>query len=178
MEKNMKLGIVFLFIVTTLWAGPNEDLIRSVVNSDVGGTKRALKAGANPNTQVRDLTALMIAVGKGSEELVNALLEANVDVNFRSEIGKTALSIALRRNQLKLADLLINKGADINAKDEKGITSLMWAAYEGKAEIVKYLIDKKADLNLASNSSKTALRYAQERNHKEIIKLLKDAGAE
>lgn len=174
----MKFLILFLVVTTTLFSGPNEDLIRHVVNADVGGVKRSLKAGANPNTQVRDLTALMIAVGKGNEELVNALLEANADVNFRSETGKTALSIALRRNQLKIADLLISKGADLNSKDEKGITPLMWAAYEGRTEVVKYLIEKKADLNIASNNAKTALRYATERNHKEIMKLLKDAGAE
>jgi uncharacterized protein len=175
----MKIFVFLIFLFQwSLFAGPNEDLIKNTVTGNIGGVRRALKAGAEANVQVRDLTPLMIASGKGSEEIVNLLLESNADPNVKGDNGKTAFTISMRRNHLKIAEILAAKGTDVNAKDDKGVTSLMWAAYEGREDAVKFLIEKQADVNLANNVDKTALKYAEERNFKSIIKLLKEAGAE
>ena len=172
------LMLSFLFLSLPIFSSPNEDLIKNIVLNDLGGVRRAVKAGADPNIKIRDLTPLMIASGKGNLEIVNVLLESNADPKISGDNGKTALSIALRRNHLKVAEALLAKGADINVKDEKGVTALMWAVYEGRTETVKFIIDNKADVNAANNSDKSALRYAKERNFKEIVKMLQDAGAE
>jgi ankyrin repeat protein len=170
--------VVFFAILVPVFSTPNEDLIKNIVLGDLGGVKRAIKAGADVNIRIRDLTPLMIAAGQGKLEIVNALLENNADANLVGDNGKTALTISLRRNHLKVAELLLQKNADINAKDDKGVTALMWAVYEGRVDAVKFIIDNKADVNLANKNDKSALRYAKERNNKEIIKLLTDAGAE
>jgi len=175
----MKKMFVLLFLSSlSLIATPNEELIKSAMNNDVGGVKRAVKNGADINARVRDLTSLMIAAGRGYKEVVASLLEANADVNVKGEHGKTALSIALRRHHLPTAKLLLEKGCDINGKDDKGVTPLMWAVYEGKMETVKFILENKADPNAANSKEKTALGYAKERNLKDIEKVLREAGAE
>ncbi|MDX1957776.1 MAG: ankyrin repeat domain-containing protein [Leptospiraceae bacterium] len=169
---------ILLLTISNLFAIPNEELIKSAMNGDLGGVKRAIKAGADVNARVRDLTSLMIAAGRGHKEIVASLLESNADINIKGEGGKTALSIALRRHQLPTAKLLLEKGCDINTKDDKGVTPLMWAVYEGNMETVKFILENKADPNLANSKEKTALGYAKEKNWKEIEKALKEAGAE
>ena len=156
----------------------NEDVLKNVVNGDIGGLKRALKGGGDPNGRVRDLTPLMIAAGTGNKDIITVLIENNADINAKGDHGKTALTIALRRNNLQTAQVLIEKGADVNTRDDKGVTPLMWATYEGRLETVKFILQNKGDVNASNNKDRTALNYANERNLKDIIAALKQAGAE
>jgi uncharacterized protein len=156
----------------------NEDVFKNVVNGDIGGLKRAIKNGGDPNGRIRDLTPLMIAAGTGNKDIITVLIESNADINAKGDNGKTALTIALRRNNLQTAQLLIEKGADINSRDDKGVTPLMWATYEGRLETVKFILQNKGDVNASNNKDRTALNYANERNQKDIIAALKQAGAE
>jgi ankyrin repeat protein len=156
----------------------NEDVFKNIVNGDIGGLKRALKNGGDPNGRVRDLTPLMIAAGNGNVDIINVLLENKADLNAKGDNGKTSLTIALRRNNLQTAQLLIEKGADINTRDDKGVTPLMWASYEGRLETVKFILKNKPEVNASNNKDRTALNYATEKNFKDIIATLKEAGAE
>jgi len=156
----------------------NEDVFRYVVSGDVGGLKRSLKNGGDPNGRIRDLTPLMIAAGTGNKDIINVLIENKAEINAKGENGKTPLTIALRRNNLQTAQLLIEKGSDINTRDDKGVTPLMWASYEGRLETVKFILKNNPDVNASNSKDRTALKYAIERNYKEIIQVLKEAGAE
>lgn len=156
----------------------NEDVFRYVVSGDVGGLKRALKNGGDPNGRIRDLTPLMIAAGIKNKDIINILIESKSDINAKGDNGKTPLTIALRKNNLEIAQLLLEKGADINSRDDKGVTPLMWATYEGRLETVKFILKNNPDINASNNKDRTALSYAVEKNYKDIIAALKQAGAE
>jgi len=156
----------------------NEDVFRYVVNGDVGGLRRALKNGGDPNGRIRDLTPLMIAAGTKNKDIINLLVENKAEINAKGDNGKTPLTIALRKSNLEVAQLLLEKGADINSRDDKGVTPLMWATYEGRVETVKFILKNNPDINASNNKDRTALSYAIEKNNKDIIAALKQAGAE
>ncbi len=109
---------------------------------------------------------------------VEVLIENEIDVNFRDEIGGTALIVALFKGDLDIAELLIKNGADVNAKDDNGWTALMSAFYPGRLDIVKLLIRKGADVNAKVNDGWTALMSASQGRHLEGVKLLVEEGAD
>jgi hypothetical protein len=76
--------------------------------------KTLLDAGANVNdTDVRGMTALMLAVGSDTQDLevVKLLIEAKADVNARSAVGETALDWALKFNNSAVLHALRIAGA-------------------------------------------------------------------
>jgi len=81
--------------------------------------KTLLDAGANVNdTDVRGMTALMLAVGSDNQnvEVVKLLLAAKADVNARSTAGETAFDWALKFNHPEVLEALRKAGAEPLAK--------------------------------------------------------------
>lgn len=75
----------------------------------------------NPQ-QIRPLHAT--AAGKGSNDLLRALLEHGADPNARQSGGLTALHTAADRGAIDMARLLLEHGADSNIADDEGRTPL------------------------------------------------------
>jgi ankyrin repeat protein len=153
-------------------------------------------------------TALSLASGSGSSEIVEILLQAGANVNAQDRYGKTALmhtawfghlEIALllleagadvtARDETgntalalsgdpQIAQILLQAGADIDAKDVYGTTALMRAAGYGDLDVVRFLLEAGTDVNARDDNDKTALTYAKENGHDKIVELLTEAGAE
>lgn len=159
--------------------------------------QEALSHGADINTvNITGQNALMLALVKGKDDTVQALLNAGINVNAKDDCGKSALMYVQTKSQ---AQMLIDAGAKVNAKDNKGYTVFQHIEYipnsgeiinclkeyinilnnrlidANNTDEIKELIEAGADINARDNKGKTALMYALT---SEKTKLLLEAGAD
>ncbi|KAL6061854.1 early endosome antigen 1 [Balamuthia mandrillaris] len=146
--------------------------------------KLLLKHGANPSafsSQHAGCCGLHIAAEKNYVDVVEALLEAGVDVNIRSEKQKlTPLISAACCGSLGAVKTLIKAGADIDAQSSTGNTALMLAIDRGKIDVAVTLIEGGANLEIKGQKGWTALHNAAsggDKGYKEVAEALLKAGA-
>ena len=100
--------------------------------------------------QLRDATALHIAVANGYTKGTSILLKCGADPNmYCGEKLKSSLHIACRslRATPTIMSSLIEHGASINQTDWKGWTPLIIAVVSNNKDAVQYLCDQHADLS-------------------------------
>ncbi len=115
-------------------------LIVSSEAGDVDGIKKALKDGANLQTQDElDTSPLRWAIRKGHTDAVEELLNAGADVNHLSENGWTPLMEAAASGNKKLVDLLVEKGAITKFKNSEGQSAASVAMEGGHSAISEQL---------------------------------------
>jgi uncharacterized protein len=146
----------------------------SVLMWAVGSKKKVqalLRAGADLKATDPDdgWNVLLRAASDGDLPTVEFLLEAGLDVSFRSKEGETALmaaaSSARSNSGANLLSVLLKAGADINAHDNKGKTALMHAAEDScTPEAVRVLLESGADPQLRDKDGRTALDLARASN--------------
>ena len=78
------------------------------------------EAKPEPSTAKAPDISIYVAASKGNIEAVKWHLDADADVNAKSENGWTPLHSAAWNSHKEIAELLIDNGADVNAKDEEG----------------------------------------------------------
>ncbi|MGC9325353.1 MAG: ankyrin repeat domain-containing protein [Desulfomonilia bacterium] len=176
--------------------------------------KVLLNAGADPNavdTQGESamLKALERMTNKDEQhvlEIVKALVEHGVDVNYRA-LGKTALTMSVSSPEIMkfLIDsgvdlhsdqgnealiraaldayketiiLLLESGVDINGTAFQGNTALMKAVISRDEELVRFCIERGSKVNISNSQGQTALMNAAYQGRIEIVRLLLDAGAD
>lgn len=127
-----------------------------------------LKNGAQVNITSKSKSPLMLAIGARNIEVINALLKAGADVNFRtSGDKKTALMLAtvqafstqgkINEIALKIINTLLDNKADMYACDSMGRTAYdITLAFGGHKEILE-AFEKRG-----YNKEKTALVPAQQ----------------
>lgn len=127
-------------------------------------------------------TWLIHATRNGQIGMLNALLKAGVDKEFKDNEGRTALMHAAANGQVGILQALINAGVSIEATDNQGRTALMHAAINGKAGTLKALLKKGAKKSVQDNEGKTAKRHAEEQSSRQedgnapALRVLKEAG--
>lgn len=119
-------------------------------------------------------TPLIEAVQHGFKDIVQMLLDAGADVNFKNTNGDTALVYAALCGTLYKIDrkviidksiikILLNAGADVNAKNNNGITALMailnYRQTESNTELIQMLLKAGADGNGKDNSVDVIEQY-------------------
>ncbi|CAL4070954.1 unnamed protein product, partial [Meganyctiphanes norvegica] len=105
-------------------------LCRAVSEGDHLGVQQALQDGAeDPNTtmpfkftgywgrQANKAPVLLVAVVKNNIHVVNALLKAKVNTEFRGDCFYTPLYLAADRGYTSIVEQLLNHGADVYAKN-------------------------------------------------------------
>jgi ankyrin repeat protein len=136
--------------------------------------KLLIENGADLQVEdVKGNTALHVACGKGSVELVQLLIDAKMDVNAQNNAGGTPLMWVKKG---LVARLVIERGADLANKDDDGDTALHLACAKGAVEVVQILVDAKGDLNAQDNKGRTPLMDSVE--ILEVAKLLIENGAD
>lgn len=124
-------------------------------------------AGIDINTL--DVQALIYSAGRGDNENVKTLLEA--EVNPKGQDSQ-ALIVATKEGHLETVKILLEAGADPKAQDSQ---ALIVAAQGGHVEVVKLLLEAGADPRAQYSQ---ALLNAAWNQHTEIANLLRANGAD
>jgi ankyrin repeat protein len=122
-------------------------LLESIQNGNLEVVKKLIDEGINVNLMREGVTPLMVASSKGHTEIAEAILQAGVNINEKSDDGWTALHKAVSdQEKTAIIDLLMQSGIDIEAKDKSGKTALALAQEKGHREIARAI--KKYQVNL------------------------------
>ena len=132
-----------------------------------------VQAGADLAAQVEPVgdTTLHMAAMYGSPAVVQAILEADVDVDVRSRGGATPLHYAAAMGRLDNAKVLLERGADPLAQTAQGRTPIQEAlrARPGNKELVE-LLTSRAQSTKSAMPLHTAAEVGDERAVGEALK--------
>ncbi|KAA8625741.1 Ankyrin repeat and protein kinase domain containing protein 1 [Pyrenophora tritici-repentis] len=99
---------------------------------------------ANVNAiEVRQKTALHLAVAHGRDDIIEVLLSNGADIMAKSDGSWTPLHNACEQGSVKVLKVLLGAGADINARLLNGMTPLHVAAQAGHVDVVNCLLERK-----------------------------------
>jgi ankyrin repeat protein len=130
--------------------------------------------------------ALLCAIEKGFEQLVEILINAGANLNYSKLHGHllgccSPLHHAIYYKNINIINILIKLGSDVNYNGPCNSSSITDAVYVGNFEIIKLIIDRKSDINrqiFESGYYNTALSIACEKNNIEIVDYLLCNGAD
>jgi ankyrin repeat protein len=137
----------------------------------------------------RGANALLLATNDPEPPILHALLKMQVDVNEKSDSGRTPLMELAGGHAWPYGTptaypdemgMLLEKGSRVNEKDTQGHTALMFAAWSGSTEVVQALLAKGARAEDKDADGKTARDYARKGKDATktaaVIRLLQAAG--
>ncbi|CAL4060986.1 unnamed protein product, partial [Meganyctiphanes norvegica] len=83
-----------------------------------------IERGANVSIKDKgSQTALLVATEKsGSLPIVEALVNAGIDISFVNKVGNTALHLAAKFNRTDIAELLLNNSTNPRTQNNQGAT--------------------------------------------------------
>ncbi len=131
--------------------------------------------GAEEWDERTGLNGFMLAVIRGDQTKVNAMIRRGVNINERSrgEFGYTPLHLAILQQNMIMIRLLLEVGADVNKKSKSGNTPLhmvAWISSELQRKIVlEYLLDNNADPNIQNKDGEILLHIFVRRNDKDLL---------
>ncbi|CAN0303250.1 unnamed protein product, partial [Ectocarpus fasciculatus] len=119
------------------------------------------------------------AIWGGHTQLVNDLVLAGSDLNWRDEYGSTPLHVAAFRGLDRVVStLLLREEVFTNALDNGGATPLLDACRSGHLSVVNTLLAAGADVTIRNNYGFTALEIAVDKGHVDVIGALLRHGAD
>lgn len=136
----------------------------------------AQKVSLNAQSK-EEKTPLMVAIEKGHDDAIKALVHLGADIDFENRNGLTAFIHAVQLEQKAAIKLLLSLGADINFVNNKQMTPLMYAVYAQNNDMIVYLLDLGADIDAYGFQGLTALYRAVNRGYVDQVELLVKRGA-
>ena len=132
---------------------------------------------ARPDTiDATGKSVIVYAAARGAAPLVEALLDAGVEVNARYRADLTALMWAAGHTDdtaaeagLRTVKLLLSRGAKVDLVDDRGRNALMIASGQNHAAIAQALVDAGADRQMRDKSGKSAADLAVTAQIKAIV---------
>jgi len=119
------------------------------------------------------------AEGDVSIEMIQLLLNAGADVNFKNgPQGATALHLAAATDKRKVVKVLLEAGINIDAQLVNGETALILASSRGFSAVVQDLIDSGADIDKRTTQGYSALMYAAMNGFIAVARTLTMAGVD
>ncbi|NMG15467.1 ankyrin repeat domain-containing protein [Aromatoleum bremense] len=115
-------------------------------------------------------SALMMAVLKGHDEVVDLLLDAGAPVNHD---GWTPLMYAAFEGRAAILERLLAQGADVNALAPNKSNALMLAARNGHVDVVRRLLRTDVDLEQKNDAGFTVDSWAQANGNTDIAELVR-----
>ncbi|EAW24552.1 Ankyrin repeat protein [Aspergillus fischeri NRRL 181] len=135
-----------------------------------------IQQGIGLEGRVGDWTPLRMAASKGELAVVQALVNAGVDLEVRSDKDAgTALSLAVVNNHSEVVQFLLAAGAnmDVPAGDPAGRSVFQHAVFHGYLDIVRSLLAAHVDVNICGGDNNyTALTWAVLGGKLEAVRLL------
>ena len=123
--------------------------------------------------------ALPEAASRGDLAAIQALLEAETDVDQAQGDGMTALHWAAYRDELPMAELLLAAEATVDAATRMGgVTPLFLAAKNGSAPMIERLAESGANVNRVTDTGASPLMAAAMSGNVEAIKALLEREAD
>lgn len=111
----------------------------------------------------------------GHSKIVDVLINAGAEVDFKSNSQVTALWLAAGENKVDVMKILLKKYADASVTRSDGITALMTSTVAGHVEASKLLLEHDADPLAVDADGLTALMNAAENGSKEVMNILINA---
>ena len=148
---------------------------------DPEGIELARESGADPNVRGARAgrTPLIQAIWAGSEEAVEAMLEAGADPTIGDSGGETPLQYAARandgRSRAGIARMLIDAGADVSPEGSRHDPPIVSAALTNDAELIEVLLENGADPKATDRRGRTALQLATTKGRGEAVRVLRRA---
>jgi ankyrin repeat protein len=121
---------------------------------------------------------LYYACEGGDEDIVNALLGVNADINYTTNGNPTALHAAASNGCLNIIRTLLDRDADLDTTSPEHGTALYAAIANNEQEIAKLLIDHGAKVNIIGGASHRALNVGAYVGNLNGVKLLIDHDAD
>ncbi|MGP1587006.1 MAG: ankyrin repeat domain-containing protein [Treponemataceae bacterium] len=87
-------------------------------------------------SQDRGYSAVMDAVWRSDEKMVEYLIKQKANLNFIANDGQTALIIATGSGRQKICEMLVKNGADPNFKDHMGMSAIDYANLFKKESLI------------------------------------------
>ena len=171
---------VFCVVLTgflAVMSGCTSPLHRAIINENPVKAREIINKGDTEKIR-QDRDALVLAVESGQIEVVEALVNAGVDVNARSRSGNIALVAAVSIKELQIVKLLIENGADVIKPAHLGVTPLIVAFENEHRKIQELLIQNGADVNAKGPEGWAPLMYTALRGDNELAELLIKKGAD
>jgi len=98
------------------------------------------KTDSKSPAEIRGVTPLHIAAGKGKVEMSEVLIKHGADLNVSDSYYEfTPLHLASKEGKNDMVELLISKGAEVNAESKRGETPLDLAVSKGHEETAEIL---------------------------------------
>ncbi|CAN9243504.1 unnamed protein product [Alternaria alternata] len=134
------------------------------------------KMNVNLEKYIGITNPLLVAILKGNEVILRALLEAGADIGASHNRGLLLTAALLKNNSV--VQVLLNNGANVHELDRRGRTALHCAAGRGNHAVVRMLLQKGADVNARDNKKLTALYEATSEGREATVRILIDSGAD
>ena len=180
-RRRFLMGVLAVAVALPAFAADQTDdevdFFRAVQVDYVGGVKKVLARGLNPN--VRDPsgeTGLILAMRHDAVKVATVLMDQpGIDLEARAPNGNTALMMAAFRQNKPVVLDMIKRGAHVN---QKGWTALHYAAAAGSVEITNILLEQHAYIDAESPSGMTPLMMAAREGAEQVVELLLERGAD
>ncbi|SLM37659.1 Ankyrin repeat-containing domain [Lasallia pustulata] len=144
--------------------------IQRLVNEgdiDIRGASRAVGA-----------TALFLAVERSHAAVVQALLDAGVDVNAKDSRGQSSLHRATRRESEGLMKLLLRNGAEVDCKNDEGRTPWSANVRSLNKRLLDILIEAGANSNTKGHQGVSELYDGATNGETELVALMLESGTD
>jgi ankyrin repeat protein len=179
-DKQLKAG-ADINMVGTDGISP---LLWVIATRNIKANEYMLKAGANPNyrDEKRHGSAMYLAAGGNSPELLELLLKYKGNPNLIGPRDEPILHIAVEQDRRKNIELLLKYGGDVNIVNGFGSTAAQDAVALGRFDLVAYFLERGLTYNLQGLAKTVEGRPVPpnsdaQRWKDKVIVMLKERGA-
>lgn len=151
-------------------------LLTAVSTGNLSDVQQVLETWPNLEASNENgLTALQIALKRGDEEIVDALIKAGASLGRQRVDDPPMMFHAIDSGRVSLVKRLVLEGCDIEEQNLEGYNSLDYSALLGHHEIIAYILDLE-DLKSSSEPIKDWYDIADSVALRRFIRLGADPG--